>query len=143
MAPSLAKKLFSSALRLGRQDIRELEGLEGVPVALEELALELHPVEAEGVQEALEHVHPEQDTDGDRPPDGEGAVDGDSVHGVARHHRRSEGLLEEDQGELLMRQGQSPDTEVARGVGHGPQHVLDGLDDLVDEDLAEVELLTM
>ena len=33
--------------------------------------------------------------------------------------------------------------KVGGGVGHGAQDVLDGLDDLVDEDLPELELFAM
>mmetsp|Transcript_83668 Transcript_83668/g.233030 ORF Transcript_83668/g.233030 Transcript_83668/m.233030 type:complete len:710 (-) Transcript_83668:106-2235(-) len=42
-----------------------------------------------------------------------------------------------------MGQGEGPDTQVRRRVRDGAQDVLDGLDDLVDEDLAELELLAV
>lgn len=38
-----------------------VEGLEFVARAFEELVLELHPVEAQRVQETLEHIHKHQD----------------------------------------------------------------------------------
>mmetsp|Transcript_46937 Transcript_46937/g.102045 ORF Transcript_46937/g.102045 Transcript_46937/m.102045 type:complete len:222 (+) Transcript_46937:372-1037(+) len=42
-----------------------------------------------------------------------------------------------------MRQGQSPDPQVRCSVRHGAKHELDGLDDLMNEDLPELELLAM
>ena len=40
-----------------------------------------------------------------------------------------------------MCQGQRPKTEVGRGVRDAPEAELDGVDDLVNDDLAEVVLL--
>ena len=42
-----------------------------------------------------------------------------------------------------MRQRERPDTEVRGSVRNRAEHELDGLDDLVDEDLAELELLAV
>mmetsp|Transcript_72750 Transcript_72750/g.151908 ORF Transcript_72750/g.151908 Transcript_72750/m.151908 type:complete len:716 (+) Transcript_72750:458-2605(+) len=42
-----------------------------------------------------------------------------------------------------MRQRQGPDTEVGGSVGDSSEHVLNGLDNLVDENLTELELLTV
>ena len=43
-----------------------IEGLEFVTRAFEELVLELHPVEAQSVQETLEHIHKHQDCERNR-----------------------------------------------------------------------------
>ena len=45
--------------------------------------------------------------------------------------------------ELLVRQGQCPDTQIGCSVGNRAKYVLDGPDDLVDEYLPELKLLTV
>ena len=44
--------------------------LEFVAISLVELVLELHPVETERVQEALEQIHAHEDAEGDAPKKG-------------------------------------------------------------------------
>jgi hypothetical protein len=59
---------------------------------------------------------------------------------ILLHHleAHAQHLLEEDVGELRVRERERPEPQVGGRVGDGAQHELDGLDDLVDEDLAEV-----
>jgi len=119
-----------------------LEGLVTVTVGLVELGLEFDPMKTESVQEALQHIHTQQDSGSDGPPDTAGEVDldgsDDGVH--IRGDASQNGFLEEDEGQLLMRKRQGPETEVGGGVGHGTKDVLDGFDGLVDDDLTEFEL---
>jgi hypothetical protein len=49
---------------------REIERLESVPICLEELVLELDPVQSEGMQEAFEHVHGQEHRKRDCGEDG-------------------------------------------------------------------------
>mmetsp|Transcript_60123 Transcript_60123/g.158157 ORF Transcript_60123/g.158157 Transcript_60123/m.158157 type:complete len:806 (+) Transcript_60123:399-2816(+) len=100
-------------------------------------------METQGVQEALEHVHAEQHAERDTEPGPVHEVQHDAVGREGHLQAHGQGLLEEHQRELLMRQRERPDTEVRRGVRNCTEHELDGLDDLVDEDLAELELLAV
>lgn len=107
---------------------------------LVELVLELDPVQAEGVEEALEDVHAGDDGEGDPRKDGEGEEDAD---GRARLDEALDGLLEEDFGQLGVREGERPQAEVRGGVAHHAQHELDRLDRLVNHHLAEPAVLVM
>jgi len=55
-------------------------------------------------------------------------------------HRGHENAVPEHGGELRVRQRQRPEAEVRRGVGHRAQHELDGVDHLVHQHIAELEL---
>jgi hypothetical protein len=68
----------------------EVERLEAVAVGLEELVLELDPVEAQRVEEALEEIHAEQHSEGDHGEDCIPTIDHD---GVARVDHAEHGLL--------------------------------------------------
>jgi hypothetical protein len=88
---------------------------------------------AEGQQQdAPEETSPRTEH-GDR---GEGGAE----FALLLHHleAHAQHLLEEDVGELRVRERERPEPQVGGRVGDGAQHELDGLDDLVDEDLAEV-----
>ena len=50
-------------------------------------------------------------------------------------------LFPEDLRELRVSEGEGPEAEVGRRVADHPEHELDGLNGLVDDDLAEVVLL--
>lgn len=45
--------------------------------------------------------------------------------------------------QLRVREGQRPESQVGGGVGHGAEHELDRLDQLVDHELAKLELLAV
>ena len=98
------------------------------PVCFIELVLELHPVKTQGVEEALQDVHAEDDAEGHPREDGEADEDGESV---AHHDRREHRLLPENGGELRVGQGQGPKAEIRGGVRDHSQHELDRLDGLV------------
>ena len=88
------------------------------------------------VQEALQAVHAHQHHEGDREPSCESQKYSD---GGASLHRRSQQVFVEDLGELTVCQAQSPESKVARRVGDGPEAEFDGLDELMDQALVEME----
>mmetsp|Transcript_134268 Transcript_134268/g.428894 ORF Transcript_134268/g.428894 Transcript_134268/m.428894 type:complete len:408 (+) Transcript_134268:192-1415(+) len=100
-------------------------------------------MQTQHVQEALEHVHTQEDGEGDTEPDREPEVDADDIQREGRRHASENRHAEEDSGQLLVGEREGPQPEVRRGVGDRAQHVLDRLDDLVDAHLAEVELLLL
>ena len=65
IATIISLLLLGHVLFVGFQDGVEGEGDEGVALALVELALELHPVQPEGVEEGGEALHQHQDGDGE------------------------------------------------------------------------------
>merc|ERR1719277_1041536 len=119
------------------------EGLEGVPLGLVELGLELHPMQTQDVQEALHDVHAQQDRDRDDEPNTEPEVHREDVQRERRGHTDEEGVPEEDHGELLVRERERPETEIGSRVRDRSQDVLDGLDHLVDHQLREVKVLPL
>merc|ERR1740121_1865277 len=133
--------LGTGSLRSLLDEPPDVEGRELLAASLVELALELHPMQTQSVQETLEDIHPQENAQCDAEPRREHQVDHDAIRREAHHQAHLQRLLEEHQGQLLVRQGQCPNTQVRGCVGDGPQNVLDGLDDLVDENLAELELL--
>ena len=92
------------------------------------------------MQETLEDIHTEEDRGGDGKPNSASQEHHDTAGDEAHvgGDRTEHGFLEEDEGELLMRQGQGPETEVGGGVGDGSEDVFDGFDGLMDEDLTGV-----
>ena len=52
-------------------------------------------------------------------------------------------LFPEDLRELRVSEGEGPEAEVGRRVADHPEHELDGLNGLVDDDLAEVVLFVL
>ena len=64
MSPGALTPRLTLLARAPRQMFVNREGIEGMTSALVELALELYPVEAQGVQEALHHVHAHHHTNG-------------------------------------------------------------------------------
>ena len=77
------------------------------------------------------------DSDGD---EGDAALE-PVVALAAREALLDEDHLVEDRRELLVRERERPQPEVARGVGDGAEDELDGVDDLVHHHLAKVELI--
>ncbi len=95
-------------------------------------------METEGVEEGRERLHDEEHTEGGAGPDGEADEDEEEV---VLLEGEDEHALPEHGGELGVGERQGPQTQVRGGVGDGSEHELDGVDDLVDEDLVEVKLL--
>jgi hypothetical protein len=96
------------------------------------------PVETEGVEEGRERLHDQEHTEGGASPDGEADEDEEEVVLLEGEHEHA---LPEHGGELRVGERQGPQTQVRGSVGDGSEHELDGVDDLVDENLVEVELL--
>mmetsp|Transcript_63963 Transcript_63963/g.180463 ORF Transcript_63963/g.180463 Transcript_63963/m.180463 type:complete len:277 (-) Transcript_63963:408-1238(-) len=100
-------------------------------------------METQGVQETLEHVHAQKHATSDAEPSAKHEVQHDAVGREGHLQAHVQSLLEEHQRQLLVGQREGPDTEVRGRVGDGAEDVLDGLDDLVDEDLPKLELLAV
>merc|ERR1719387_2546799 len=106
------------------------------------LALELNPMQSKIVQEAFKHIHTKQHSHRDAEPHDKQEVEHNArKEGVfyAHGHASDYSFGEENQGELLVRQGQCPETQVRCRVRHGAQNILDGLDNLVDDNFVELE----
>lgn len=58
-------------------------------------------------------------------------------HEAARLERINQAHIEEHLSELSVGQGQGPETQVGRGVGHSAEHKLNSLDHLMDHQLTE------
>lgn len=122
-----------------REDLLEAERDEPNAIGFEELVLELDPVEAQGVEEALQHVHHQEDASGDGGEDGKADEGREEVHVDGGEHR----LLPEDAGELGVGEGEGPQTEVRGSVGDHAEDELDGFDGLVDKDFSEAVFLVV
>jgi len=115
------------------------EGERNVQVTgtLEELVLELDPMETESMEEALEdihhHEHGKSHSHEGEPEDesGDGKADGRRARGPGD----SQELLQEHFSELGVSKGQGPETKVGSGVGNSSEDEFDGLNELMDEDL--------
>mmetsp|Transcript_19722 Transcript_19722/g.45295 ORF Transcript_19722/g.45295 Transcript_19722/m.45295 type:complete len:704 (-) Transcript_19722:342-2453(-) len=112
-----------------------------MPIRLVELRLEFHPMQTKGVQEALQHIHAQQDPSGGARPHSKTEVDGDTAHDALHGHRRQQKLIQEHQCQLLMGQRQRPGSKVGSGVRHCAEHVFNRLDCLVDSNFAHIECL--
>lgn len=108
-------------------------------IGSKELILELNPVKTEGVEEALEHVHHEQDTGSDTGKNGEAYVRSEPINVQSRKH----GFLPKDSGELGVSKRQGPKTEVGGGVGNHTKDKLNGLYSLMNEDLSKTVLFVV
>ena len=102
---------------------------------LEELVLELDPVQTQGVQRALEQVHTHQHKDR-RTHEHEEAEE-QSQHG-ATLEAWNETVVEEHFRQLRVGKRQSPKTQVGGSVRNGTKHELDRLNQLVNHHLAEL-----
>merc|ERR1711972_1024098 len=140
---SPTRGLQSSSIRSFQDELAHVEWCKLLATGLVELALELHPVQTQGVQETLQDIHPQEHAQCNTKPCREHEVNHDPVRWERHRQSHRQGLLEEDKRQLLVRKGQGPDTQVRCGVGDGAEHILNGLDDLVDENLTKLELLTM
>ncbi len=102
---------------------------------LEELVLELDPVQTQGVQRALQQVHHHQHEDR-RSHEHEEPEE-------KRQHRtaleaRNQTVVKEHLGQLRVGKRQSPKTQVGGSVRNGSQHELNRLNQLVDHHFAEL-----
>mmetsp|Transcript_25898 Transcript_25898/g.41583 ORF Transcript_25898/g.41583 Transcript_25898/m.41583 type:complete len:221 (-) Transcript_25898:2098-2760(-) len=114
---------------------------ECVAISLEELSVELDPMQPQDMQYTFQHVHTHQHGEGNRKPNREHDERHDHIDRESASHSAQNGFLKEHEGQLLMRQRQCPQTQVRRCVGNCSEHVLDCLDDLMDHDLTEIRML--
>ena len=80
------------------------------------LAHRLDPVETQRVQHGTRTLHDEQDGDGEEEPDGEEEEDGDDTNSTGHGESIGEGHGPQHDGELLVSERQSPETEVRGSV---------------------------
>merc|ERR1719272_1097382 len=116
------------------------EWLEIVSIGLEELGIKLHPMETQGVQETFENIHAQEHSKRDREPHTEHDVDGKAIPRSGNNQCHSNRFGVEHLRKLLMRQRQRPDTEIRCCMRHSSKNILNGLDDLMDDSFAHVEL---
>ncbi len=90
----------------------EAERLESNTLSDEMLAHRLDPVETQRVQHGARALHDDQDGDGEEEPDGEEDEDGDDAHSTSHGEGIGEGHGPQHDGELLVSERQSPETEV-------------------------------
>jgi len=82
-----------------------LERLVRVTVGFIEFRLELNPMKTKGMQETFEDIHTKKDRGGDGEPNATSKEDHDTAgeEGHVGGDSTKDTLLEEDEGELLMR----------------------------------------
>jgi hypothetical protein len=97
------------------------------------------PVQTESVQEGGERLHDQEHAKGGSGPDGKAKEDDEEV---VLAQGEDQYPLPEHGGELRVGQRQGPQAQVGGSVGDGSEHELDRVNDLVNEDLAKVELLS-
>lgn len=125
-----------------------LYALEGEWDKLEALAdvefvLELHPVQAEGVQEGRKALHDEEDADGEHgegPKDERQGEESPAAPGrqAQAHHHGPQHFRQ-----LCMGQAEGPQAQVGGCVGDAAQAVLYGVDGLVHRYVAKVKRLLL
>ena len=139
----LSKPFLSSfsPVHLPYKDPLEREGRVKIAIALVELILEFHPVEAKCVQSALQHVHLQKychchshEWEPDNPSH-ECQVTDRVVRG-RRLPRQLQAHLQEHQRQLRVRQREGPQPQVRGCVRDAAEHELDRLNHLMDESLA-------
>jgi hypothetical protein len=116
----------------------EGEGHVQVTLTVEELVLELDPVESDGVESALHDIHHHQDSHSNAPegePEQEGFNDCPGEAGTSPSF--GETLLEEHFTQLGMSEGESPQSEVRGSVRDSSEDELDSLDHLMDKEASE------
>ena len=82
------------------------------------------------MQEGGEPLHQTKDSHGEPGPGPKEKPEEDSAGPAAPLQTDPQHHVPEHFGELGVRQGQGPQTQVGRRVRDGPQHVLDGVDSL-------------
>jgi hypothetical protein len=105
------------------------------------LAVRLNPVQPQRMQERRKALHETQNPD--RQPEPRAAHDGerDPPEDGRGVEEPLENHIPKHLGELRVRERERPEPEVGGGVRDAPEAELDGVDDLVDDHLAEVVLL--
>lgn len=122
----------------------EAERGERYTVTHEMFAHGFDPVKTEGVKHGTGTLHDTENGDGQGEPEVEGDNDHDHPHGGRLlFESAANGHVPQHDRELLVGQRQSPQTQVGGGVGDTVQTEFNSVDDLVDHDLAEVELLVL
>merc|ERR1711972_651803 len=103
---------WPAAHSLGREldQLLHIERRELLATGLVELALELHPMQTQGMKEALQNVHAPEHPEGNAEPSGEHEVDHNAIHGEGHLQTHLQRLLKEAKRQLLVRQRQRPDT---------------------------------
>ena len=95
----------------------EAERLERDTLSDEMLAHRLDPVETQRVKHSTRALHHDQDSDGEEEPDGEEDEDGDNSNSTGHGESVGESHGPQHDGELLVSERQSPETEVRGSVG--------------------------
>ncbi len=108
----------------------EPERLELIAPALIELVLELNPMKSKRVQEALHSVHTEEDA---HCGGGPSRVAHDNSQCISFDNGMLDGHFKEHFGQLPVRQGKRPQTQVRGRVRNSTDSKLDCLYHLVDE----------
>jgi len=81
------------------------------------LAHRLDPVQTQGVKHCARAFHDNEDGDGEEKPHVEGDDDHGDAEGAGDGETVGEGHGPKDDGELLMGEGEGPETEVGCSVG--------------------------
>ena len=113
-------KQLLALLQLGHllfQHELEAERLECDTLSDEMLAHRLDPVETQRVQHGTRTLHDDQDGDGEEEPDGEEDEDSDDANSTGHGESVGERHGPQHDGELLVSERQSPETEVRGSVG--------------------------
>ena len=112
-------KQLLALLQLGHllfQHELEAERLECDTLSDEMLAHRLDPVETQRVQHGTSAFHDDQNSDGEEEPDGEEDEDGDDANSTGHGESIGERHRPQHDGELLVSERQSPETEVRGSV---------------------------
>ena len=94
----------------------EAERLESDTLSNEMLAHRLDPVETQRVQHGTGALHDDQNSDGEEEPDGEEDEDSDDANSTGHGESVGERHGPQHDGELLVSERQSPETEVRGSV---------------------------
>ena len=119
---------------LPRDSGQEIKWEKSIAVGTKELVLELNPVQAQGVQEALEEIHGEENAGGH---DSEDCVRREHAKGIPGRNPRRHAFGPEDCGQLGVGQRERPQSQIRGSVRNRSKGELDRFDHLVNEHLAE------
>ncbi|KAI3492688.1 hypothetical protein L1887_42606 [Cichorium endivia] len=126
-----------------RDESLKLEWLELVASGLVELASEFDPGETNGVEERAEALHAAQDGDREAEPEAKGEHGGDGTRDARHAKHVLDGHGPQHLGQLGVGKRQGPQTEIGGSVGDTAEAELDGVDHLVNDHLADVELVLL
>ena len=112
---------FSAALfqirHLLLQHLLKAKRLKRYAITLEMLTHGLDPVQTERMQHGTRALHDDQNGNREHEPEVEETDGGDDTGGAGHGEGDAEGHAPEDDGELLMGEGEGPEAEVGGGVG--------------------------